>query len=104
MVESIEKKEKTEQDFPQEVQSCLKGKTFEKLVLSKENAFLSKKLATLELNVPTDSFMENISDLTPFVFHPETIINPQVKEFFISLEFFSLVGEEQKKLQSWEDL
>ena len=79
--------------------SMFKWKTFEKLLNSRENAFLSKKLATIELNVELNDF--NLED---FKFLPENYLTPEVKELFRELEFNSLLWEEPPKLKKWDDL
>jgi len=56
------------------------------LVSSKEDAFLSKKLATIELNVKLDDF-----DLNNFTFKPETFLNEEILSFFEKYEFNSLI-------------
>lgn len=77
----------------------LSWKTLEKLKESREIAFLSKKLATIELNVELNSFL-----LENFIFKKENILNPEIVELFRSLEFNSLVWEEKKDLKTWDDL
>jgi len=79
--------------------SMFKWKTFEKLINSRENAFLSKKLATIELNVELDGF-----SLENFKFLPENYLTEEVKELFRKLEFNSLIWEEAPKQKKWEDL
>ncbi|PID87378.1 hypothetical protein CSB07_01665 [Candidatus Gracilibacteria bacterium] len=81
------------------VQGCFKGKTFEKLINSKDNAFLSKKLATLDLSVNLENF-----DLESFRFKPENLINNDVKKLFKNYEFNSLINDDEKKLQRWDNL
>lgn len=78
----------------------LNGKTLEKLKEWKENAFLSKKLATLKIDVELDNF-----HLDTYFFEKEQVKNDEVKEFFKKYEFFSLLWQEdQKELQTWKDL
>ena len=108
-VDEVQSGKKTEKDFPKEVQSCFKGKTFEKLVVSKEDAFLSKKLATLDLSVQLDCppFNNNLlwwEYLESFTFDGKSLLNDKVKDFFRDLEFNSLIWEEEKELQKWENL
>jgi len=79
--------------------SMFKWKTFEKLINSRENAFLSKKLATIELNVELDGF-----SLENFKFLPENYLTEEVKELFRKLEFNSLIWEEAPKQKKWDDL
>jgi len=77
--------------------SIFKWKTLEKLLLSRENAFLSKSLASLEKNVSFDF------DLEKFKFNPADILNPKLMDFFREFEFNSLINE-QKTLRKWDDL
>ena len=77
----------------------LSGKTLEKLRESREIAFLSKKLATIDLNVELNSFL-----LENFIFKKDGILNGEVIELFRSLEFNSLSPEEKKDLKTWDDL
>ena len=99
-VKKVESWEKLFSDYEKSIQSCFKGKTFEKLVNSEEDAILSKKLATIALDVSLDDFQ-----LDNYMFHPKELLTPEVKELFRSYEFFSLLWESsQKKLQKWEDL
>jgi 5'-3' exonuclease len=98
------------------IESCFKWKTFEKLVNSKEDAFLSKKLATIELNIdlddhllideiPWDGIVSKKFNLEDFKFKPDTLLNNDIKEYFKSLEFFSLIWEtEDIKVKTWYDL
>ena len=80
--------------------TCFKWKTFEKLTSSKEDAFLSKKLATIDLDVKLDNF-----DIERFVFKPETFLNEDILSFFEKYEFNSLVWDSGvNKLQTWKDL
>ena len=74
-------------------------KNLEKLEKSRENAFLSKKLATIELNVELPNF-----NLEEYKFIPENYLTPEVKILFRELEFNSLLWEESPKLKKWEDL
>ncbi len=85
-VEKVEAGEKKYSDFEKSIQSCFKGKTFEKLKESKEDAFLSKKLAT----IPHDVEIEDFS-LENHIFRPETLKNEAVVEMFREFEFFSLL-------------
>jgi 5'-3' exonuclease len=69
------------------------------LINSKNDAFLSKKLATIELNVDIPNF-----NLENYKFLPETYLTPEVKDLFRKLEFFSLLQEDAPKKKTWEDL
>lgn len=75
----------------------LSWKTLEKLRVSKEIAFLSKQLATIDLNVDIPWF-----NLWNFLFDKDKILNNEVINLFRNLEFNSLVWEEKKDLQTWE--
>jgi len=131
VVEEINSWKKSEKDLPKSVQSCFRWKTFEKLIKSKENAFLSKKLATLDLSInlnckpfidedkilskieekinpltPIDKeeYKENLNFLENFKFDWKSILNEKVKNFFKELEFNSLIWKEEKSLKVWRDL
>lgn len=79
---------------------CFKWKTFEKLISSKEDAFLSKKLATIDLDVKLEYF-----SLDNYLFKPETFLNEEIISFFDKYEFNSLIWENWvNKLQTWKDL
>lgn len=78
----------------------LKWKTLEKLKEGKENAFLSKILATLKKDVEIPDF-----SLEKFKFLPKQLENIEVKDFFKRYEFFSLLPkEDQKTLTTWKDI
>jgi DNA polymerase-1 len=99
-VEKVVSWEKKFSDYEKSIQSCFKWKTFEKLQNSKENALLSKKLATIELQVDLWDFaLEN------YIFQPDTLINEKTRELFKRYEFFSLMWEnEQKVMKKFNDL
>lgn len=86
-------------DLDKSVQSVFKWKTYERLLSSKDVAFISKKLATIACDIEIKDF-----NLNNFAFHPEKIFNDDVKDYFRSLEFNSLLNEETKKLSKWDDL
>ncbi|MDQ7023499.1 MAG: 5'-3' exonuclease H3TH domain-containing protein [Candidatus Gracilibacteria bacterium] len=91
-----------EQNFDnldEDVKKIYKGKSIEKLENSRENAFLSKKLATIELKVELPNF-----DLDLYKFTPEEYLTPEIKTLFRELEFNSLLGEESPELKKWDDL
>lgn len=100
-VKKIESWEKTASDYDKSVQSCFKWKTFEKLQKSKEDAFLSLKLATIDLNVNLENF-----DLENFKFEPEKFKNDEVIAYFKEMEFNSLLEEWDfaMKMTTWKDL
>ncbi|USN58894.1 MAG: hypothetical protein H6767_02115 [Candidatus Peribacteria bacterium] len=87
-------------DNTKKIFSCFKGKTFEKLAQAKDLAFLSKKLATLDISVELNDF-----DINTFQFIPAEITSPEVLDLFRELEFHSLLGgvEEEKDLKTWKD-
>jgi len=91
--------EKFEEENTKKIFGCFKWKTFEKLINSKENAYLSKKLATIELNVELQNF-----ELEDYKFTPEKYLTEDIKILFRELEFNSLLNEEAPKLKKWEDL
>lgn len=100
-VEKVNSWEKKFSDFEKSVQSCFKWKTFEKFLNSRENAFLSLKLATIDLSVNLENF-----DLEDFKFAPENFKNEEILEYFKSLEFNSLIEEWDfsVKMRTWKDL
>ncbi len=91
---------KTFKDYDKSIQSCFKWKTFEKLNNSREDAILSKKLATIELWVELDNF-----ELDKFIFKWDSILNTDVIEFFKKYEFNSLLWDDHtEKLLNFDDL
>lgn len=87
------------EDDTKKIFGSFKWKTFEKLINSKEDAILSKKLATVELNVELIDFK-----LDDYKFSPENYLNDDIKNLFRELEFNSLLNEEAPKLKKWDDL
>lgn len=85
--------------IPEESKKILSGKTLEKFIEGKENAFLSKKLATLDTTVDISHIQ-----LGAFAFNGDILLNDEVKAFFKELEFFSLLGEEKWEEKRWKDL
>ncbi|MDP5039033.1 MAG: hypothetical protein NWP80_01140 [Candidatus Gracilibacteria bacterium] len=73
-------------DFP------FKNKTLQKFIDGEELSILSKKLATIELNVDLPGF-----DIEKFRFNKNILLNEEVKIFFRKYEFFSLIGETEMK-------
>ncbi len=65
----------------------------------RETAFLSKKLAS----IPTDVDMEMLPE-SAYVFRDRSLMNPQVNEFFRTLEFKSLITDEVAELATFESL
>jgi len=96
MANRVESGDQKVADLEKVVQSCFKWKTFEKLLACRENAFLSKKLATIDLQVPFEFTLENYS------YDSKNIVNSEVKELFNELWFHSLYQEE-KQLKTWKD-
>ena len=76
-----------------------KWKTLDKLKNSKEIAFLSKKLATIDLSVSLEKF-----DLENYKFKPEEILNEDIVKLFEDFEFNSLIWEEKRYLKKWDSL
>jgi DNA polymerase-1 len=115
-VSKIESWEKTFNDYDKILHSYFKWKTFEKLCISKEDAFLSKKLATiiLDINLDEQLLIDEVAgdwivnkkfELEDFKFKPNNLINDDIKEYFRSLEFFSLIWEiEDIRVKTWYDL
>ena len=75
-----------------------KWKTYEKLRDGKELAFLSKKLATIDLDVEMPDF--NIEE---YQFEPKNILNSDTVELFKEFEFHSLLPQETSQRDTWED-
>lgn len=67
-------------------------KTLEKLKDQKDNAFLSKKLATIELAVDLWDF-----DIKNFCFKKSSIVNEDVVELFKKYDFNSLLSDKDRK-------
>lgn len=96
--EVIENLEDNYDTISPESQKILKGKTLEKFIDGKQDAFLSQKLATLEIKVDLPHF--NIHD---FEFSPERIQTPEIYAFFEEFEFFSLIEDKKQELKKWEN-
>ncbi len=115
-VKKVESWDKAFSDFDKSIQSCFKWKTFEKLLNSEDNAFLSKKLATIitDINLDEHLLTDEIAwdwvvnkkfELDDFKFKPNELLNDEIKDFFRKLEFFSLIWEvEDIKVKTWKDL
>lgn len=98
------------------IASCFRWKTFDKLVASRDDAFMSKKLATIDLNIDLgkhlltddlawDWIVNKEFELEDFKFQPHELLNDNIKEYFRKLEFFSLIWEvEEIKVKTWSDL
>ena len=61
----------------------IKGKTKEKLINDKDNAFMSQKIATIERNVPLEINLEDLKY--------ESNNNEKLMELYQELEFYSLI-------------
>ncbi len=83
-----------DQDHPN-----ISGKTKITLVEQRDRAFLSKKLASITTDVDIEILPESA-----YCFRDRELINPQVNDFFRSLEFKSLIPEEASTLKSFESL
>ena len=81
-----------------DLHKLFKWKTFEKLVAWKESAFLSKKLATICLDIDL-KWMQ----LKEFSFQKDEILNSKSEQFFRDFEFFSLLPQEAKINNTWKD-
>lgn len=86
------------EELPLEVQKIFKGKTLEKFIEGKDNAFLSQKLATLHENVVLHDF-----DIHDFEFNPKDLFTQELIDFFKELEFSSLIWDENSEKRSWKD-
>lgn len=84
--EKFKKQEKLLEDYPKEIQAIFKWKMFEKLIESKENAFLSKKLATIKKDIELPNF--NIEN---FILDKNKMFNEDLLNFFKEYEFNSLL-------------
>lgn len=75
----------------------LKWKAKEKAINAKEVAFLSKKLATLKTDV------EHKLKHKEHNFYDKVLLTEKAKDMLRELEFFSIIWEEAKKLETFED-
>jgi len=91
-------KQKLFSEYNKSISSCFKWKTFEKLIASKNDAFLSKQLATIILDLDLWDF-----EFEKFKFEPNSLLNENIIDYFKSLEFFSLIWEKEQKLKTWTD-
>jgi DNA polymerase-1 len=92
------------EDLTDDAKKIFKWKAIEKLTDSRNNAFLSKKLATICLDVPNYSW-ENKVVLEDYKFYPEKFLKPEIIQFFKDYEFHSLVPKDQlEKSKTWKDL
>jgi DNA polymerase-1 len=92
------------ENLTDDAKKIFKWKAIEKLTDSRDNAFLSKKLATICLDVPNYSW-ENKVVLEDYKFYPEKFLKPEIIQFFKDYEFHSLVPKDQlEKSKTWKDL
>ncbi len=83
-----------------ELEKIFKWKTFDKLIWEKENAILSKRLATIKKDVELKDF--NIEN---YKFFPEKLLNKKIITLFKKLEFNSLLSaSEEKEFKKWKNL
>ena len=85
--------------YSEELQKTLKWASLKKLQEGRELAFLSQKLATLELDVPLPWF-----DIANYSFKPQDIFTPELEDFFRDNEFFSLMETQEESFETWESL
>lgn len=65
----------------------------------REVAFLSKKLASIPTDVPMDMLPE-----ASYIFRERSLINPEVRQLFRTLEFKSLIPEDDVPLKDFASL
>jgi len=84
----------------EEINKILSWKTLEKIVESREIAFLSKKLATIKKDVDLWAF-----NLEHYKFYKEALLNDKIIELFKKYEFNSLLPNNERKIEkTWNDL
>jgi len=67
---------------------------------NRENAFLSKKLATIALDITLEDF-----SLENFAFDVKELHNDNVIKYFKLLEFDTLIPDDQRdETKKWDDL
>ncbi|MDD2744965.1 MAG: 5'-3' exonuclease H3TH domain-containing protein [Candidatus Gracilibacteria bacterium] len=86
--------EALDQDHP-----SITGKTKTTLMEQREVAFLSKKLASIPTDVPMDMLPE-----ASYIFRERSLINPEVRQLFRTLEFKSLIPEDDVPLKDFASL
>lgn len=96
--EWLDKVDKIFEELPEKVQKLCSGKTLDKLLDGKENAFLSQKLATLILDVDIWDF-----SLSDHALVKENYFTPQVQDFFAKKDFKSLLQNQEVEKQRWSD-
>ena len=88
------------EDLSDDAKKIYKWKALEKLAENRENAFLSKKLATVCLDAP---IWEDF-DLENYKFFPDKLISQKVVEIFKDFEFTSLIPQSsQEAKKTWKD-
>ncbi len=90
-----------------ETKKIFRWKSLEKLEGNRQNAFLSKKLASLVWDIDLSFLSWNSSasfDLKDYEFNPKNYLNDEVKNILKDLEFNSFLWQESRKLKKWEDL
>lgn len=99
-IDMVDSCEKDINDYDKSIQSCFRWKTFEKLKNSRENAILSKKLATIDLWVKLNKF-----NLENYIFDKDSILNSEVLDLFKKYEFNSLLDESNiEKMKIFDDM
>jgi 5'-3' exonuclease len=78
--------------------NAFSGKMRETLEASREIAFLSKRLATIDVEVPTDFELESAK------FHADDFFTSAAKDFFRRLGFKSLLPKEETVLKDFDTL
>lgn len=82
------------------IQAYFKWKSIEKLINSRDNAFLSKKLAKLDLDI-----LDLDIQIEDYKFDYLQIKNPSLMDFFIKMDFKSLfISKNDTKTINWKDL
>jgi DNA polymerase-1 len=92
------------EELSDDSKKIFKWKALEKLTDNRDNAFLSKKLATICLDVPNYSG-DNSVNLEDYKFYPDKFQKSEIIELFKNYEFHSLVPKDQlEKPKTWKDL
>lgn len=92
------------EELTDDAKKIFKWKALEKLTDNRENAFLSKKLATICLDVPNYSWNKTVN-LEDYKFYPEKFEKIEIIELFKNYEFHSLVPkDQQEKSKTWDDV
>ena len=89
------------EDLTDDAKKLFRWKAIEKLEASRENAFLSKKLATIALDMDSVQWLS----LDDHKFTPEKLFSSDVITMFQDYEFESLIPQDNKKApDTWKDL